>query len=451
MNRRISLLLISGMLVLAPDLALAAFTDVPDTHEHFAAVQWMEGRNVVKGYEDGTFQPGWEVNRAEALKIILLASEIPVDASIDVSGEAALFPDVKADQWFYPYVKKALQLGVVGGYPDGTFRPGKSINLAEMLKMVYLANQLAPPAVTRSPYPDVDAAVWFSSYAADAKSKNFVAASSDGFLHPEAAVLRGDLTEIMYRFSYVKTFEKEVFPLGLNWPLVQMSGADVAIKVPFDWTITTGDHGELIVWYQDDLYNQTGWGRTTPHSAVVSLFWDPNPQGLSVKAYFDRVRNSLAAYGTVRETNDVAAEGSPSLIMEYASEYENMRDIIVKLPTGFITVQATYGKGRLAEQLGQVIREMQSTVQYRPAPAPPAPERTPEQAVAQARLKIQVDGQGQAMLDLFTDRSLIETDTIGVGTGPVDYYYSSWADVTLKYERSFNVILDLKGGRTTAF
>ncbi|EKD64325.1 MAG: hypothetical protein ACD_51C00026G0006, partial [uncultured bacterium] len=69
----------------------------------------------------------------------------------------------------------------------------------------------------------------------------------------------------------------------------------------------------------------------------------------------------------------------------------------------------------------------------------------------EARSLIQVDGQGAYALSLFTDKVLIETDTIGVGTGPVDYYYSAGADVTLKYERSYDVVLDIMDGETSAF
>jgi hypothetical protein len=64
---------------------------------------------------------------------------------------------------------------------------------------------------------------------------------------------------------------------------------------------------------------------------------------------------------------------------------------------------------------------------------------------------VQVDGSGQAMLDLLSDKRIIETDSIGVGTGPVDYYYSPSANITIKYERSFDVILATEGGQTTAF
>ena len=49
------------------------------------------------------------------------------------------------------------------------------------------------------------------------------------------------------------------------------------------------------------------------------------------------------------------------------------------------------------------------------------------------------------------DAIIIETDAIGVGTGPIDYYYSEKIDLTIKYERSADVILDAREGRTTKF
>lgn len=444
----LSVLLIG--LLWAPTMSLATFTDVEATHENFAAIQWMEGRGVIKGYDDGTFHPEWQVNRAEALKIILLASNIVVDENVAPEAEA-LFPDVKPDQWFYSYVEKALEMGIVRGYPDGTFRPERTVNWAEMLKMIYLSNGVDPGAVTRSPYPDVNAADWFAPYVSDAKDKNLISINPDGYFHPDWEVVRGDLTEVMYRFSYVEEFDGTVFPLALNWAFYQHPNANVGFQIPFGWKLVTGTNGELVAWYQDDFYYQKGWDRTTPHSAVVSLFWDSNEDALSTPTYFDQVREGLGAYGDIQQTNTVAADDYQALLLEYEGDYESMRDIVVDLPDGFLIVQGTYGKGRLAEQLGTLVREIQSSVRYSEPLPPEEPEAVPEDAVAEARTKIQKDGQGQTTLDLFEDRSLIETDTIGVGTGPVDYFYSEWADVTLKYERSFDVILDIETGQTTAF
>jgi hypothetical protein len=440
-------------LLLVPSLALASFTDVPEEHEYFAAVQWMQGRGVIQGYEDGTFKPEGDVNRAEALKIILLASEIDVELPDD-EGEGAmvkedLFPDVKAEQWFYPYVEKALELGIVDGYPDGTFRPEQTVNLAEMLKIIYLANEFEPELVTESPFADVDAEAWFAHYASDAKAKNFVDAESDGFLHPDWKATRGLLTEVMYRYSFVESSDSTVFPMALNWPLYQHPSANMSFQIPFDWTLATGSNHELVAWHEDTLYNQTGWDRTTPHSAVVSIFADANEEGLSTNDYFDQVREGLGAYGELKETSTETAEDYQSLLLEYESPYENMRDIVVAFPEGFVTIQATYGKGRLAEQLAEQIKEIHSSVRYSEAPV--VPELDLDEVMQEARSNIQQDGFGQLTLEFFEDRELIETDTIGVGTGPVDYFYSEWADVTLKYERSFDVVLDIEDGQTSAF
>ena len=76
---------------------------------------------------------------------------------------------------------------------------------------------------------------------------------------------------------------------------------------------------------------------------------------------------------------------------------------------------------------------------------------TTDEIIAELRASISVDGVGLDMITLLSDVELIETDTIGIGTGPVDYYYSPSADITIKYERSFDVILDIEAGQTTAF
>ncbi len=447
--------------VLFPSPALASFSDVYETHEHFAAVQWMEARSVITGYDDGTFRPEQTVNRAEALKIILLASGVENAGGEQSAPQGVALPDVKPSQWFYPYVQKALELKIVSGYPDGTFRPERSVNLAEALKMLYLTQSVTlDPAVsslTTPPYHDVPTTAWFASYAADAKAKHLIEARSDGDLHPDWPLTRGDLTEFVYRFSYIKNLETTAFPVGLNWPLVQHPTQPLAFKVPFGWEViwgfeeVGGDSSSVILWHRDTWANQTGWDRTTPNSAVMMFSLDSNPENLSQIAYFDRARKQWASYGTVTQTNTVAADDYQALLMEYSGPYESMRDLIVAFPENkFVAVHTTYGNGPLSEQLKLFIDSIHSTIQWSP-PSPAEPVLDSATVVTEARKAIQVDGQGMATLELFPDLALLETDTLGVGTGPVDYFYSAWANVTLKYERSYDVILDIQEGQTTAF
>ena len=89
--------------------------------------------SIVDGYDDGTFKPDAPINRAEALKIIFLASKLEPFDDIDYSDR---FSDVRPGDWYEEYVSSALSYEFVEGYDDGTFRPGQSITRAEASKIV---------------------------------------------------------------------------------------------------------------------------------------------------------------------------------------------------------------------------------------------------------------------------------------------------------------------------
>lgn len=439
--------------LLSAGMALANFDDVLEGHEHYAAILWMEGRSVIQGYEDGTFRPDQEVNRAEALKIILLASDVEVDEAIEETED--LFPDVTTGDWYYPYVAKGLDLGIVEGYDDGYFRPEQTINLAETLKIVHETRDLTVESPLEDPYWDVPMDAWFAPYVANAKDRNFIEAHDDGMLHADYTVNRGDLTEIMYRFAYVDEFEFTEFNIAMNWPEFQHETDDYMFKAPFDWYVISGSNGEVVLWHADVGNNQKNWSRTTENSAVLTIKMDWNEDGVELNEYFNAVADGLDHYegvDTVISTT-ATADDYLSLLVSYEGEYQGFRDLYIQMPgETYLIVQGTYGTGLLKDQLLSYITAIQENIYYSPSPEEPVePEPDLDETLETARANIQVDGAGQTILDLFDDRELIDTDTIGVGTGPVDYYYSAWADVTLKYERSFDVVLDIEEGQTTAF
>jgi len=65
----------------------------------------------------------------------------PSDPGIIAPPEIWFNPyyDVAATDWFYPYIEQLSRLGVVNGYPDGTFRPGNTVTGGEALKLILLA------------------------------------------------------------------------------------------------------------------------------------------------------------------------------------------------------------------------------------------------------------------------------------------------------------------------
>lgn len=97
-------------------------------------------QGIIEGYPDGTLRPNNPINRAEALKILLLTAHADrILAELDPGNlPAATFPDVPSNSWFAEHVTKGQALGLIEGYPDGTFRPEQPITRAEAAKLIYL-------------------------------------------------------------------------------------------------------------------------------------------------------------------------------------------------------------------------------------------------------------------------------------------------------------------------
>lgn len=191
------------------------FQDVQTSNPDFTAIMDLKSRGIINGYPDGTFKPDQQVNRVEALKLILGASkiEIPTDAAIDLAG----LKDVKGNQWYAPYLSKALSMGVVEGYPDATFKPTQTVNLVENLKILLKAENVDLSGVTdlyTNPYKDVEYWGWYTPYLAYAGGKNLIVADANGNIYPDQGMTRGKLTELIYKLIFIQERKINSFPNG---------------------------------------------------------------------------------------------------------------------------------------------------------------------------------------------------------------------------------------------
>lgn len=53
-----------------------------------------------------------------------------------VSSKPTKFPDVSADRWSATSILKVDELGIMGGYPDGSFKPGNLVTREEMATII---------------------------------------------------------------------------------------------------------------------------------------------------------------------------------------------------------------------------------------------------------------------------------------------------------------------------
>ncbi len=88
--------------------------------------------------DDEYFRPDDFLNRAEASKILSLALKLPSQ-----TAGAPPFSDVPLGEWYTDYIYTMKTIGIIGGYPEGDFRPGNTINRAEAAKMVWKSYQYA--------------------------------------------------------------------------------------------------------------------------------------------------------------------------------------------------------------------------------------------------------------------------------------------------------------------
>ena len=67
-----------------------------------------------------------------------------------------LYNDVtrESDYWYVP-VNWGAEVGVVGGYSDGTFRPANDCSRAQMVSFLWRMNGCPDPTITKNPFKDV--------------------------------------------------------------------------------------------------------------------------------------------------------------------------------------------------------------------------------------------------------------------------------------------------------
>lgn len=186
-----------GFLILAqiPLQALASttgFSDVNEDYIYYDAIMYVQAEGIVNGYPDGTYRPDNWINRAEFTKIIINSKYTEEEIAQCLTENRPVlgldpFSDVPRGEWFAPYICMAKELGIIGGYPDGTFQPSRFINFAESAKIISLAYGF-----------EVDTTLepWYHGYVDELAERNAIPMTIESFDH---YVTRGEMAEIIYR------------------------------------------------------------------------------------------------------------------------------------------------------------------------------------------------------------------------------------------------------------
>lgn len=201
----------------------ASFQDLGESDVNFEAIDFLRSQGIISGYPDGTFRPDATLNRAELTKIVVESSDV------EISEDEECFPDLVEGSWYAKYVCTAFELGVVEGYPDGTFKPSQEINRAEAVKIILEAEGLE--LKEGSSYVDVKEGQWYELYVDTAYDLNYLP-----YLNSFGAgedVLRRNFSEMYYRAIKARENIDRVYEVS------------VSLDEPYYSDVLIGDSVEL--------------------------------------------------------------------------------------------------------------------------------------------------------------------------------------------------------------
>ncbi len=193
MKKRIALLLALIMIVGSANITMAA-TSFNDVKDHWAKQEIMAlaEKEIINGYKDGSFQPEAKITRAEFVTIINRA------LNLSKEGKVA-FEDVNESDWYYKQIAIASEKAYINGYPDGSFKPEKSITREEAVTVLVNAFDLK---VTEEQPQDFKDQAKIQDYAVDAvkivTSLGYVKGYPNGEFKPQNAISRAEAAKIMY-------------------------------------------------------------------------------------------------------------------------------------------------------------------------------------------------------------------------------------------------------------
>lgn len=130
------------------------------------------------------------------------------------------FKDVGSGYWAKKPIEHSGTVGLVRGYPDGTFRPDRELTRAELATLLVRARDLKPMGKPVKVFKDVKTSHWAAGYIEVAKRMKIVKGYPDGKFRPNRRITKAEAITVLARYDNLAIFK----------PLEQKPFVDVSTR-----------------------------------------------------------------------------------------------------------------------------------------------------------------------------------------------------------------------------
>lgn len=169
----------------------------------------------IVGYEDGTVRPENNITRAETATIFyrLLRDDVQKQYKTEINK----FTDVNEDNWFNVSVSTLANIGVIGGYSDGSFKPNQYITRAEFVALMIKLFDINSENVMNR-FTDVSENDWYYNAILASVNKGFIAGYPDGSFKPNQFITRAEACKIVNKMLDRKPTKPGFYNHLIDWP-----------------------------------------------------------------------------------------------------------------------------------------------------------------------------------------------------------------------------------------
>jgi uncharacterized protein YjdB len=172
--------------------------DYKDISKHWAKDSFalLLSKGIIAGYPDKTLRPNAEITREEISKIIIIAAGyMPTnDSSLPYKDS----PSISA--WAKPFIKSAMESGIIKGYENNTFRPKNKLTRKEMAVLIINAFGYDIPQNPKINMKDANKIpAWAKGHVAKAIELGIIKGYNDNTFRPDKTITRAEVAAMIAR------------------------------------------------------------------------------------------------------------------------------------------------------------------------------------------------------------------------------------------------------------